>query len=358
MIIVYTSLHYGAMVQYTIKLTETLNKLGNKAVALIPEDSITKANCPTITYKREKTYSPYSSHIRNLVKIILSHKPDIVFFAEHSLNTAFLAIAINKKVNSIITVHDASAHPSNSVLFRIKERIKQPIITKAFNSVSKLLLMSENTKNTFLEKNKKYSNRVIVLPLGAHVPNCIEMKPKEIIKSDLRFILFFGRIDKYKGIENLLDAFLRIYRDCNSYYLIIAGSGTFTKTEKNKISQLRDLGANVIIINRFISDSEMLWLFKECQFICLPYIEASQSGVLPIAYYYAKPALVSNIPGLTQFVQNGINGFIFNSVEDLSNKIRLLCTSDNTILSKNAQEYYLKYLDWDNNLKHIMKYLK
>ena len=61
--------------------------------------------------------------------------------------------------------------------------------------------------------------------MGAHVPNVNELKPDEITEN--QFHLFFGRIDKYKGLETLFRAFSEA--DNPKYKLVVAGSGELTK---------------------------------------------------------------------------------------------------------------------------------
>ncbi len=96
--------------------------------------------------------------------------------------------------------------------------------------------------------------------------------------------------------------------------MIIAGKGQLSEEE----SQLIQSECHITSAIRFISDEEMVWLFQNAQCVVLPYIEVSQSGVLPIAYKFAKPIIVSNLQGLTENVVVTKTEFIFRTEDELS----------------------------------------
>ena len=88
------------------------------------------------------------------------------------------------------------------------------------------------------------------------------------------YILFFGTVDKYKGVDLLVDAYCNL--TCKSLKLVIAGRGFDIETHNE----------NIIRINRFIEDEEVAYLFKKAKFIVYPYRSATMSGVLSLAYYF------------------------------------------------------------------------
>lgn len=104
-------------------------------------------------------------------------------------------------------------------------------------------------------------------------------------------ILFFGRIQPYKGLQYLLDVAPHLEREFPDWQLVIAGSGD--------LSGYRGLKApNVTVVNRFLSDEETATLFQRASMVILPYLSATQSGVLQLTLAFGKPAIVTAVDGL------------------------------------------------------------
>lgn len=355
MILVYTSLHRGAMLQYTLQLVKSLTEIGKEALAIIPDDSVEILSGQCVTYKRGVAYSTKSNYINNLSELLLSYNPDNVIMAEYSLNTALLTINLSGKTKIFLTVHDAKHHPSNNIWFKIKEYLKNSVVENSFKSADYLLFMSEGTLKTFMRDHPGMKYKAKLLPLGAHVPEKKERIPQELSSFPDDYILFFGRIDKYKGISRLLKAYLLLVAHGFSKNIVLAGKGIYTDEERMLIDKLKAFDC-ITVINRFIDDGEMKWLFSHCAFLCLPYIEASQSGVLPMAYYYGKPVIISNIEGLSQFVDIGRTGYVFDSIEQLSETISFICDNKRYLdMREDIFDYASKYLSWTNNLKRIFQ---
>jgi glycosyltransferase involved in cell wall biosynthesis len=94
-------------------------------------------------------------------------------------------------------------------------------------------------------------------------------------------VLFFGRIEDYKGLEYLIKAEPLITEKEPDVKIIIAGEGDFEKYRK-----LIKYARNFEIVNRFIPDEKVAGLFQTAKVIVLPYTEGTQSGIIPIAYAF------------------------------------------------------------------------
>ena len=127
-------------------------------------------------------------------------------------------------------------------------------------------------------------------------------------------MLFFGRIIKYKGLDVLLEAFPLIKKQIPEVRLLIAGDGDIKPYEKT-IEKLQKNGGEIEIVNRWIKDEEIGDYFSRVQLVVCPYIEASQSGVIPIAYMFKLPVVASRVGGLEEQVSHGITGFLVASGE-------------------------------------------
>jgi alpha-maltose-1-phosphate synthase len=135
------------------------------------------------------------------------------------------------------------------------------------------------------------------------------------------YALFFGRIAPYKGLELLVNASRIVKKKKgHEFILLIAGEGDISLL-KNHMSD--DDYAYIYILNKRVAYQEIPHLFNAAKFLILPYVDASQSGVIPLAYTFSKPVIVSNVGSLSEYVEHGKTGLIFepSNAEQLSNYI-------------------------------------
>ena len=118
-----------------------------------------------------------------------------------------------------------------------------------------------------------------------------------------KYILFIGRIRKYKGVENLINAFAKI--TTSNLVLIIAGEGKL-RIESNP---------RIKVINRWLEEHEISSLIQNAEVIAFPYIEASQSGLLPYCVSKNKKIVVTPLPGLLEQTKGYSNAYIAESFE-------------------------------------------
>ncbi|MEM4847079.1 MAG: glycosyltransferase family 4 protein, partial [Thermosphaera sp.] len=67
---------------------------------------------------------------------------------------------------------------------------------------------------------------------------------------------------------------------------------------------------NFIVYNEYISDEKRAELFRRASIVVLPYVEASQSGVIPLAYTFEKPVIATTVGGLPEMVEHGRTGYL------------------------------------------------
>jgi len=130
------------------------------------------------------------------------------------------------------------------------------------------------------------------------------------LPEEYSFLLFFGFIRSYKGLDILLRAFgdksLRKFR----LKLLIAGE--FYESDLPYRNLIRDLGLedNVILFDRFIREDEVALFFSAADLVVQPYRSATQSGVTQIAYHFGNPMLVTDVGGLSEIVADGKCGYV------------------------------------------------
>jgi len=125
-----------------------------------------------------------------------------------------------------------------------------------------------------------------------------------------RFILFFGFIREYKGLDLLLRAMAeQCVRDLG-VKLIVAGE--FYEDEKPYFDLIHNLSLadRVTFHSHFVSDEEVKYYFSAASLVVQPYRSATQSGVTQVAYHFNKPMVVTNVGGLAEIVPDGICGYV------------------------------------------------
>lgn len=124
-----------------------------------------------------------------------------------------------------------------------------------------------------------------------------------------QYMLFFGLVRAYKGLDLLLDAFGKVKDQLPNLQLIVAGE--FYEDEDKYRAQIESnqLTNRVIIKNDFIADADLRKYFGAADLIVQPYKTATQSGVTQVAFHFEKPMLVTNVGGLGEIVHDRKMGY-------------------------------------------------
>lgn len=354
MILIFTANTDGGVVQFCVQMVSELTKMKEACVALLPDGAIVSIHDEIKDkiqfYTKVKSISVHSPGIQEIANKVCSMNPKVIWYMDATILSCQLCSYLKNECKQFLTIHDpAGDHPTNNVGIydKVKAILLRNIRRNAMKAASKIVLLSKNSKEQFDAINGAYTTKSDILRLGAHVPDVPEEQLEELV-NEQGYILFFGRIDKYKGIINLLKAFQQ-NRSNITRKIVIAGKGTLTEEEKRIITDNTD---SILLIQRYINDAEMIWLFKNASCTVLPYIEASQSGVLSISYYFGKPVIVSDLEGLTEFVEDGKTGVVVHSVQELGKALAAVPSRGESMRTA-IESYYYNELEWSRNLKRI-----
>lgn len=352
MIVLFTSNTKGGIIQYTLQVYKTLVNMGITTKVFLPSETIgtdlsdikVEDLFKYVKIKAVLNRTPYNIIADQINKL----HPQILWFMDDTIVGDSVGLKLKKDIKILQTMHDAgTTHESNNNSIRnlLARRYLLILHNRFFKRVQSFVLLSDESIKTFSRLYPKMKNKIVSLPLGAHMPDVSASKPNELERMEGKFFLFFGRIDKYKGISTILKAMKQTVTDIP---LIIAGNGTFTDEEK----ELLNNSSNVHLLHRYIDDSEMRWLIENAEVVLLPYISATQSGVIPIAYHCGKPVFVSNVPGLKQVVVDDVTGYICKTDQDWIDRIDSY--TEGMFDKKNILDYYRKNFDWNNNIKKML----
>jgi len=125
-----------------------------------------------------------------------------------------------------------------------------------------------------------------------------------------RYLLFFGLVRKYKGLDLLLEAFSRSSARKNGYKLIVAGEFYEDRNTYDQLIRTLQLEGDIIIHDRFIPDDEVGCYFGAADLVTQTYRSATQSGISQLAFHFEKPMLVTDVGGLGEIIRHRKSGLV------------------------------------------------
>lgn len=132
---------------------------------------------------------------------------------------------------------------------------------------------------------------------------------REQLRVEKDTILFFGFVRPYKGLHVLLQALARVVQERDVELLI---AGEFWKDRGTYEKQIAELGLrdHVRIVDAYIANEEVPVYFKAADLLVMPYLSATGSGVVQLAFAFDLPVIVSDVGALPEVVQDGKTGFV------------------------------------------------
>ncbi len=293
--IAYLSLNYrGGMIHYAFGLINSIYEKPDIETILITGMLDNQQEKKVVTYEFSLKVKDILFTLVNMNKIFNKFKPDIIHITSGNYILLFFLFFI-KKHPVVITLHDILPHVGEKGL------IINLILFSMIRSSKHIFVHGEKLKNQLIKKG--YPNdRITVIPHGEYSFFLNYQNPN---LHEENAILFFGRILEYKGLRYLIESEPLITKQFPDLKIIIAGKGDFLEYEKLIVNK-----KNFEIINGFIPDHMVAELFQKCKLVVLPYIDASQSGVIPIAYAFKKPVVATNVGSIPEVVDNGKTGFL------------------------------------------------
>jgi glycosyltransferase involved in cell wall biosynthesis len=226
---------------------------------------------------------------------VLALRPDVVHFTGvHLWNPLLLAALRSRGIRTIHTLHDLEPHPG--VHFgRLIRLWNQLVVANA----GQLLVHAQRYQRWLAERS---AGRLHGWPLthtflGAAADAELAANPPP--RTWEPWVLYFGRVEPYKGVDTLLAAARQQTGVQPS--VVVAGRSR---------SSLEPLPPGVLHINQHIDDRLGWELFRRCRAVVLPYTGATQSALPAAAYAFGKPAIVSDSGALAESVTPGATGWV------------------------------------------------
>lgn len=235
--------------------------------------------------------------LMQMSRIIQSRDVDVVHFLGDDVTWLNLLPYLIGGRPTVVTVHDAEPHPGDT-----ESTLLPKFVVDRFNSGStRLVVHGDSIKTDLIRRLDRDPDDVDVMPHVALL-RYAELAKREGLaperRDDRRNLLFFGRIMTYKGLPVMLDAAEILKPTIAGLNLVIAGRGPALDDLRPRLSD-----DHVELHDRFIPDPEVAQLFLDTELVVLPYVEASQSGILAVAAAFGRPAIVSDVGEIGELVR-------------------------------------------------------
>lgn len=299
-----------------------------------------------------------SVHPLNWIKAgkkVRCKKPDIVIFAywmsfmAPCLGSIARIIRKDKSIKCIALVHNMLPHDPS-----LLDKLLPPYFVASmdeFVALSNSVVADIETIDK-KQKPKRFSPHPIYDHYGALLSKT-EAATQLNIDSNTPYLLFFGFIRSYKGLDLLLEALGDKRLQKWNGKLIIAGE--FYEDSKPYLDIIERLQLNdrVILQTSFIPNNKVNLFFSVADLIVQPYKSATQSGVTQIAYHFEKPMLVTNVGGLAEIVPHQKAGYVVEpNVTAIADALVDFCQNPSTF-TEGIKAEKQKYT-WDKLTKTIL----
>ncbi|MCD7713519.1 MAG: glycosyltransferase family 4 protein [Prevotella sp.] len=259
--------------------------------AWLPMSQIYVVNMP-----KAHDWAPSSLRaISALCSYIRRHDFDVVHVTSPLRYGSFGLYRFRRRM--VMTMHDPLPHSSD--LGRLN-RFHRSV---AFRLVGNFIILSARLRKDFICTYHLENKRVFTTGLSVYdVLNQVQPAPMTLPE---KYILFAGSINPHKGIRYLCEAMRQLNKKHENLSLVIAGRGKF---DFDINAYTRELPVKVI--NRYVTDSELVTLIESSVAVVCPYIDATQSGVIMSSFALNKPVIATDTGALADMFVSGKHGLL------------------------------------------------
>lgn len=287
---------------------------------------------------------------------IKKEKPDLIIskfwlpFMGPSLGTT-IRFAKTKKTKTISVIDNIIPH---------EKRFGDFLFSKYFaGSIDKFIVMSSSV----LEDMKKFTvTKPVILAPHPVYDNYGEIISRTEacdylgVDATYKFIMFFGFIRDYKGLDLLLEAMNDDFFKTNNIKCIVAGEYYGNEQKYIDLIDKLNIRDSLILKTDFIPNEEVKYYFCAADLIVQPYKTATQSGISQLSYHFEKPMVVTNVGGLAEIVENGKSGYVVEpEVGELKKALKDFFSTDKYDTFTENLKLKKEEFSWKNFVKSFMK---
>ena len=258
-----------------------------------------------------KQRDPWSAvHVERLSSVLLRFRPDVLHIQYHADWRLFALERVLRGVPTLYTVHDVVLHPTNpeakpSAATRIRHSLLGTIVRGSRGPANAYVVHGQHLAD-LMRMQEWYNDAPInVIPHGTF-PYGTSNKPLPQRPT----ILFFGRIEYYKGLDILIEAAELASASLPDLGVIIAGRGDDAARCRRLVTKPGFFEWR----EGYVRYDRLGPLFSEASIVVLPYREASQSGVIPLALQFGRAVIATDVGALSEAVDDGRDGILLRHV--------------------------------------------
>ncbi|BDG70904.1 glycosyltransferase family 4 protein [Roseomonas fluvialis] len=336
----------GAGGQLTLALARALARRDDVAVALslsAQADLAPEIDALGLPTDRVRTYASAAGFVagflrvpglaRGLVRQARDLRADAVVSVMTHLWTPLVAPALPRAgLRFVPMVHDAEPHPGDAGAFW------EWRLGRELDAAQSAIVFSDSVAQGV--HRRRPALPLHRLTLGALLPGSVP--PAAAHRAGLRFVNL-GRMRAYKGLDLLRDGWAAFVARHPDATLLVAGEG-----DPEALAPGLSALPGVTVDARWLDEAEMASLIAAADAVVLPYREASQSGVAPVAHGLGVPVVATPVGGLAEQVRDGVDGLVARAVTApaLAAAMEALA-ADPARFAAGARETGRRLADWD-----------
>jgi glycosyltransferase involved in cell wall biosynthesis len=226
-------------------------------------------------------------------------RPEVIHCQETLRDYLTPLLPFLRRTPLVLTIHDHKPHSGGDSRLPLRSRIHRRFLRRAPDAV---IVHGERIRRETEELFPWLRGRIHSVPHG------LLGESGDRFRTDWHegTVLFFGRLNRYKGLSCLVEAMNILRSRGVPVRVVIAGTGPELDPWRGRL--LSD--PNCILMEEFVPAARVPELFRRANVVVLPYTDATQSGVAALAINYGRPIVASDVGSLGEMVRHGVNGLL------------------------------------------------
>jgi glycosyltransferase involved in cell wall biosynthesis len=343
------ALHFS---EYSLHLAKALAKTHEVLLVCNHENFVAELGVPPSAYELNvaKVVSlslrhPIRSLIRNswtISKCINAFDPDVLHVQEAGKDCLIFALPWLLRFPMLLTVHDPSPHSGRDTRLYNWHRYGA-YVRILRRSAAAVIVHGNRLKSDMEQRHPRLSGSVFAVPHGP----LGDTDDSRNLDFEPGTLLFFGRMERYKGLDRFIALVRRLVAEGVAVKGIIAGRGPDLESKADILTN----DPSFEVYRGFIARDSVSNLFRRAHAVVLPYLDATQSGVAAMALGYNRAVVATDVGSIGEIVVHERTGFLanVNDAEELYLYVRRVIDSESVTRSLMSECEHLKtgLLSWD-----------